>query len=362
MADLIKTPLYELHGRLGAKMTAFAGYALPLNYPEGILHEHLHCRRAAGLFDISHMGQCRIDGDGAASALEKLTPGGIAGLAQGAQKYTVLTNPQGGIIDDIIVTRTAAGLHIVVNAACKEKDFAYLRQALPGDCRFEVCGDLALLALQGPEAEAVLAKLAPAVAALRFMQAGVCRIDGVDCLVSRSGYTGEDGFEISLPQTEAECIAGLLLAEPAVAAIGLGARDTLRLEAGLCLYGHELNEDVSPIEAGLGWLLAPKHTNFPGADIILRQRAEGAVRVRAGLSVADKIPLRQDCVLLDAKNRPVGRVTSGSFSPSLGRPVAMALVEPAFSAVGTPLFADVRQNRIEATVSRLPFVPHQYRR
>lgn len=362
MSDLKQTPLYELHRQLGARMTAFAGYAMPVQYAQGIIHEHLHCRGHAGFFDISHMGQCRILGGRAAEALEQLTPGGIVDLAMGAQKYTVLTHPAGGVIDDIIVTRIEQGLSLIVNAGCKDKDFTYLSRQLPDDCVLEICPERALLALQGPEAEAIMSRLCSAAAALSFMQSCRTRINHIDCWVSRSGYTGEDGFEISVHQEHAEPLARLLLAEPNVEPVGLGARDTLRLEAGLCLYGHELSETISPLQAGLKWLFKKGHVDFPGAEKILAESDNGLQRQRVGLLVDGKIPLREGCVLSGAENRQVGYVTSGSFSPSLRRPVAMALVEAGFSALGTPLFAGVRGQNIAAIVSRLPFVPHRYHR
>ncbi|ANE54635.1 glycine cleavage system aminomethyltransferase GcvT [Methylomonas sp. DH-1] len=360
MTDLKHTPLAALHRELGAKMTAFAGYQMPVQYKNGIIHEHLHCRSQAGFFDISHMGQCRIFGDRAAAALDKLTPGGIAELAVGQQKYTVLTNAAGGVIDDIIVTRVTDGVGIIVNAGCKDKDFAYLRERLPADCRFEALRDQALLALQGPGAAAVMAKFSGEAATLNFLQVCQTSVAGVTCTVSRSGYTGEDGFEISLPAADAERIAKLLLAEDGVEPIGLGARDTLRLEAGLCLYGHELNETITPIEAGLNWIFKKGHTDFPGAETILAQRQNAAGRRRVGLLVEGKIPVRDGAILLDSAGREVGIVTSGSFSPTLNRPIAMALIDQALTAAGTRLNAVVRNSAIELTVCRLPFVPHRY--
>ncbi|WP_324615366.1 glycine cleavage system aminomethyltransferase GcvT [Methylomonas albis] len=356
-----QTPLYDLHRQLAAKMTTFAGYQMPVQYKNGIIHEHLHCRSQAGFFDISHMGQCRVIGEGAAEALEKLTPGGIVDLKLGAQKYTVLTHAEGGVIDDIIVTRIASGLAIIVNAGCKDKDFAYLRSRLPADCGFEELSELALLALQGPSAASVMTKFSAEAAGLTFMQACAAEIAGVACTISRSGYTGEDGFEISLPQAAAERIAGLLLAEAGVEPIGLGARDTLRLEAGLCLYGHELNETITPIEARLQWLFKKGHSDFPGAEKILAQWQNGPERVRVGLLVEGRIPVRDGCRIYH-QDQAVGTVTSGSFSPSLNRPVAMALLDGRFAANGTVLTALVRNSPILVTVTSLPFVPHRYLR
>ncbi|MGY6274913.1 glycine cleavage system aminomethyltransferase GcvT [Methylomonas sp. MgM2] len=362
MTILKQTTLYGLHIERGAKMTAFAGYVMPVHYLKGIIQEHLHCRAEVGFFDISHMGQCRILGRNATLELEKLTPGGIVDLAVGQQKYTVLTNSDGGIIDDVIVTRIEDGLSMVVNAGCKEKDFAYLRQRVSKDCRFEELADLALLALQGPQAGPIMQIWSAEAAELAFMQACSTQIDGVDCVVSRSGYTGEDGFEISLRQSQAEYIARLLLAEAGVEPIGLGARDTLRLEAGLCLYGHELNETITPAEAKLQWIFKKGHDDFPGAETILRQLAQGPRRVRAGLSVDGKIPVREGAAVFDDKHNQVGYVTSGSFSPSLGRPIAMALIQPQSAKTGTRLLASVRDKQIAVTVCRLPFVPHRYHR
>ncbi len=362
MTELKHTPLYRLHLEIGAKMTAFAGYAMPVHYAKGILHEHGHCRSRVGFFDISHMGQCRILGDSAAAELEKLTPGGINDLPVGAQKYTVLTNAAAGVIDDIIVTRMASGLSVIVNAGCKDKDFAYLRRQISRDCTFEDCADLALFALQGPGAAAVMAVFSEAAANLQFMRTCPASIQGMACHISRSGYTGEDGFEISVPQTHAEQLARILLAQEGVEPIGLGARDTLRLEAGLCLYGHELDESISPVEAGLQWLIKKGHDDFPGAGKILAQQRQGSARQRAGLLVNSKIPVREGCLLYDADNHRAGHVTSGSFSPSLGRPVAMALLDRHLNEIDRVLYAKVRDNLIAVSVCRLPFVPHRYRR
>lgn len=361
MTALKQTPLYDLHLQLGARMTAFAGYQMPVQYVGGIIHEHLHCRSRVGFFDISHMGQCQVLGDQAAAELEKLTPGGLVDLKVGAQKYTVLTNDAGGVIDDIIVTRIESGLAIIVNAGCKDKDFAYLQPRLSANCAFDELADLALFALQGPGAAAVMAKYSKQAAALSFMQACATTIDGITCHISRSGYSGEDGFEISLPQTAAERLARLLLAEDGVEPIGLGARDTLRLEAGLCLYGHELNETITPVEARLQWLFKKGHTDFPGAEKILGQLNDGAGQVRAGLWMEGRIPVREGCAIFH-QDQQIGYVTSGSFSPSLNRPVAMALLDRRFAGSGTVLSAVVRNAPIAVTVCPLPFVPHRYLR
>lgn len=355
------TPLYNLHLELNAKMVEFAGYQMPVQYPNGILHEHLHCRSQAGFFDISHMGQCLIVGENAALELEKLVPSDICALKVGQQKYTVFTNQDGGIIDDIIVTRTASGLMLIVNAACKDKDFSYLKSQL-SDCEFKELPEQALFALQGAAAEAVMEKFSPAAAQLTFMQACETQINGIPCDISRSGYTGEDGFEISVANSNAEKLARLFLAETEVKPIGLGARDTLRLEAGLPLHGHELNETITPIEAGLKWLIKKGHHKFPGAEKILSQLQHGSETIRAGLLVDSKIPVREGCVITDAENNTVGYVTSGSFSPSLGKPIAMAQLNREYAIPGNTLYTQVRNSQIAVTVTALPFVPHRYRR
>lgn len=362
MPELKQTPLFNLHRALGAKMIAFAGYTMPLHYAGGIIREHLHCRAQVGLFDISHMGQCRILGEKAAVALEVLTPGGIVDLAVGSQKYTVLTNPLGGVIDDVIVARIDQGLHLIVNAGCKDKVYAYLAAQLCNACELQVCPDLALLALQGPNAAEIMRALSAEAAALSFMQTCQTRIDAIECRVSRSGYTGEDGFEIAVDQIDAETVARRLLSQPNVEPVGLGARDTLRLEAGLCLYGHELSETISPVQAGLKWLFKKDHTDFQGADNILSELANGPEQLRVGLLVAGKIPVREGCLVTDERSQPVGFVTSGSFSPTLQRPVAMALIRSDLAGVGNKLFAQVRGQPIAVSVTRLPFVPHRYLR
>lgn len=359
---LKQTPLYDLHLKLGAKMVPFAGYQMPLQYSKGIIHEHLHCRSQAGFFDISHMGQCLIMGDNAAGELEQLTPSDITGLKTGRQKYTVLTNSAGGIIDDIIITRIGSGLMIVVNAACKDKDFTYLKNHLSGQCEFKELPDQALLALQGPAAATVIARFSAAAADLSFMQACETEINGLSCTISRSGYTGEDGFEISVANQYAEQLASLLHAEDEVEAAGLGARDTLRLEAGLSLYGHELNETITPVEAGLKWIFKKGHNQFPGAVIILDQVHNGSEKIRAGLIVESKIPVRDGAVVIDNEDKIIGQVTSGGFSPSLSKPVAMAQLDRNSAILGNTLYAMVRDRKIAVTVSPLPFIPHRYHR
>ena len=359
---LKQTPLYPLHLKLGAKMVPFAGYEMPVHYSQGIIHEHLHCRSHAGFFDISHMGQCLVFGDNAASELEHLTPGDITGLKTGCQKYTVLTNSEGGIIDDIIITRIDSGLMIIVNAGCKDKDFKYLKSRLSRYCTFKELPDQALLALQGPAAATVIARFSKQAARLLFMQACATEVNGIICTISRSGYTGEDGFEISVANQYAQQLAKLLLAEDEVEAIGLGARDTLRLEAGLCLYGHELSEAITPVEAGLQWLFKKGHKQFPGADKILNQLQQDSKKIRAGLLVESKVPVREGSVVVNNEDKVVGYVTSGSFSPSLNKPIAMALLDSHSASEGNTLLALVRDRKVAVTVTKLPFIPHRYLR
>jgi aminomethyltransferase len=356
------TSLYPLHLELGAKMAPFAGYEMPIHYAGGILHEHRHCRSQAGLFDISHMGQCLIPGDSAADELERLTPGGIAELIPGQMKYTVLTNDQGGIVDDIIVIRRQEGLMLIVNAACAGKDYRHLRERLSDRCRLRELPEQALLALQGPRAAAVMRKYSADAADLTFMHAVKTELNGFECLVSRSGYTGEDGFEISLENRHAERLARELLAETEVDPVGLGARDTLRLEAGLCLYGHELDEKITPVEAGLQWLIKKGHRDFPGAGKIYRQLEQGTEQKRVGLAVEGKIPVREGGRLKDENGFDVGRVTSGGFAPSLDRSIAMAFVRSDLAVPGVVLHAKVRSHQIALTVTRLPFISLRYRR
>jgi len=341
-------------------MVPFAGYAMPVQYPTGIIEEHLHCRQHAGFFDISHMGQFVITGPSVAQELEKLTPGNITGLEIGQQRYAVLTNDIGGIIDDIIVTRRESDFLIVVNAACKDKDYAHLKHHLPDHCRIGILQDQALFALQGPSAAKVMAQLSEQVSKLLFMQARHTRIADMDCFVSSCGYTGEDGFEISVENQHAETLAKQLLAFNEVTPIGLGARDTLRLEAGLSLYGHELSETISPVEAGLKWTFRKNATNFPGAEIIQSQLKTASTKKRVGLQIEGRIPIRQNTELFDSLDNKVGLVTSGSFSPSLESPIALGLVDS--SNKDPVLFAKVRNRTITANITPLPFVPHNYQR
>ena len=359
---LKRTPLHQLHLDLGGKMTAFAGYQLPVHYQKGIIQEHLHCRSHAGFFDISHMGQCEILGDEAAKELERLAPSDIAGLKPGQQRYTVLTNDKGGVIDDVIATRIENGLRIIVNAACKKKVFDYLTSRLSGRSRFIERGDQALFALQGPASEAIIKKFSVTAADLRFMHACITEISGVACSISRSGYTGEDGFEISVANARAEALARLILAEKDVIPIGLGARDTLRLEAGFCLYGHELDENITPVEAGLQWLIKQGRNDFPGADTINRQLQQGTDITRVGVTVESKQPVREGYVIYNENDDVIGSVTSGSFAPSLDMPIAMALLDRNYSSTDTRLYTKVREHKVTVIVTRLPFIPHRYRR
>ena len=366
---LSRTALYNLHVELGARIVPFAGYEMPVQYPAGVLKEHNHTRSQAGLFDVSHMGQVRLSGTDAAAALESLVPIDVIDLPVNFQRYAMFTNQQGGILDDLMVSNGGDHLFIVVNAACKQQDIAHMRQHLSVRCNVEELADRALLALQGPAAAAVMARLAPETAKMIFMQSGKVTLVGAECFISRSGYTGEDGFEISVPNDKAEVLARLLLAQPEVAPIGLGARDSLRLEAGLCLYGHDMDTNTTPVEASLAWALSKARRadgarpgGYPGADIVLRQLAEGAARKRVGLVVKDRMPVREGAELVDADGRVIGKVTSGGFGPTVGGPVAMGYVETAFAKLGTPLHAIVRGKPVPVEVAKTPFTPQRYYR
>ncbi|OUR73742.1 glycine cleavage system protein T [Methylophaga sp. 41_12_T18] len=359
MTELNKTVFYDLHCQLGAKMVPFAGYEMPVQYQAGIISEHLHCRSKAGWFDISHMGQAILSGDSAASFLEQLTPAKIQPLAVNSQRYTVLTNDEGGVIDDIIITRLADRFLLVVNAACKQEDFAYLAKQLPDDCTLTLLEEQALIALQGPKAEQVLQLFVPEISGLNFLQAIETAIDGQSCIISRSGYTGEDGFELSISNQYAVEFSSLILANNLVSPIGLGARDTLRLEAGLSLYGHELTTDTTPVDAGLQWLIQ-RQEGFPGDKAICKQLAAGAALKRIGLVVDGKIPVREGCPLVDGDNNPVGKVTSGSYSPSLGKPIALAQINT--NNEDEQFYAQIRNHKIRLQKIALPFMKHHYRR
>lgn len=365
----LKTALYNLHCVEGARMVPFAGYDMPVQYPDGIIKEHLHTRTAAGLFDVSHMGQVIVDGLQSTAELESLMPADLVALKPLHSTYSLLTNASGGVLDDLIVTRLSdTRFMIVVNAACKHDDLKVLEAGCPSSS-VTLHDDRALLALQGPKARDVITRLAPDAAHLPFMTAREVNLVGVDCFVTCSGYTGEDGFEISMPDNAAESIAKALLAEPEVALIGLGARDSLRLEAGLSLYGHELNTTITPVEAGLRWAIAKSRRadgaragGYPGADTIMDQFEAGASRVRVGLKVDGKRPVRDGQAVINAKGEAIGVISSGGFGPSVGAPVALAFVEPGYKAPGTPLQVDVRGTLIPVEVVVLPMVPPGYHR
>jgi aminomethyltransferase len=364
-APLKRTPLYALHMALGARMVPFAGYEMPVQYPSGILQEHLHTRAQAGLFDVSHMGQVLLAGADAARALEALVPGDLLALAPWHMRYTLLLNEEGGILDDLMVTRPEDGLFLVLNAARKDADLAHLQGRIAGAIAVGPLADNALLALQGPAAATVLSRFAPAVARLAFMTGMATTLDGRECLITRSGYTGEDGFEISLSASDAAAVAEMLLAQPEVRPIGLGARDSLRLEAGLCLYGHDIDETTTPIEAGLAWTIGRRRRvegGFSGAAIVLRQLAEGAPRRRIGIRPDGRAPAREDTPVISPAGETIGRVTSGGFGPSVGGPIAMGYVDRLHAAEGTALALLVRGLARPAQTVRLPFFPHRYHR
>jgi aminomethyltransferase len=373
-SDLAATPLDALHRALGARMVPFAGYAMPVQYDMagtlaercrgGVLAEHLHCRSQAALFDVSHMGQARLEGAEAAVALEALVPGDIAGLKPGRQRYTLFTNEAGGIVDDLMVANPGDdSLFLVVNAARKAVDYAHLKLRLPESVKLIELPDRALLALQGPMAAAVMARVGPGATALPFMGFAAVSVAGIPCWVSRSGYTGEDGFELSVPAAQAEALARALLAQPEVAPAGLGARDSLRLEAGLCLYGNDLDEVTTPIEAGLTWAIGKRRKmgwDFLGAAVLRDQLDVGPPRLRVGLKPDGRAPARAGATVVDAAGNEAGIVTSGGFSPSLGAPIAMGYVRRDLAADGTKLFLLVRGKTLPATVVPMPFVPHRY--
>jgi aminomethyltransferase len=375
-SSLKHTPLHALHIARGAKMVPFAGYEMPVQYSSGVMKEHLHTRAAAGLFDVSHMGQIALHAksghvEDAARALERLVPQDVLGVAPGRQRYAQFTNDSGGILDDLMIANFGSHLLLVVNAACKADDEAHLRAHLSGTCIIEPLPDRALLALQGPKAESVLAKFCEGAPAMRFMDAGPHSIDGVDCFVSRSGYTGEDGFEISVPADKAEALAAALLDNGDVLPIGLGARDSLRLEAGLCLYGHDIDATTTPAEAALQWSVQKSRRNggaraggFPGAELILSQLENGAPRRRVGLRPEGRAPVREGAPLFadSSSNARIGAVTSGGFGPSLGAPVAMGYLPTPLAADGGTVFAELRGQRLPLRVTAMPFVPNTYKR
>ncbi len=368
-APLLKTPLHALHVELGAKMVPFGGYDMPVQYTTGILAEHRHVRTAAGLFDVSHMGQVTLAGAEADVALETLVPVDIVGLAPFKQRYAQFTNDQGGILDDLMVTRRENDLFLVVNAACKAHDIAHLQARIGQRCTVTPLPDQALLALQGPQAVSALARLNPAVQQLVFMTGAHVVLDGIDCFATRSGYTGEDGFEISVPADKAEQLARALLAQPEVKPIGLGARDTLRLEAGLCLYGHDIDTTTTPVEASLTWAIqkvrragGDRAGGYPGAAVIDTHFAQGTQRKRVGLISTERMPVREGARVVTEDGTDIGVVTSGSIGPTVNQPVALAYLATPHATVGTAVYAVVRDKRVAMTVSPLPFAPHRYHR
>jgi aminomethyltransferase len=366
---LLTTPLHQLHLELGAKMVPFAGYDMPVNYPGGIIAEHKWCRESAALFDVSHMGQLRLVGADAAAALETLVPMDVIDLPVGKQRYALFTNSAGGILDDLMITRRENDLFVVVNAACKDADTRHLVTHIGHRCQVIPLPDRALLALQGPKAVTALSRLNSGVAQLTFMTGGSFELAGAECFVTRSGYTGEDGFEISVPATHAVALARELLACPEVKPAGLGARDTLRLEAGLCLYGHDINETTTPVEAALTWAIqkvrrpgGARAGHYPGAAAIEAQLANGVAVKRAGLVGLERVPVREGTALYDAKGHKLGQVTSGTLAPSANQPIAMAYLAANHALPSHEVWADVRGKRYPMRVSAMPFVPHRYHR
>jgi aminomethyltransferase len=375
-SHLKRTPLHALHVAGGGKMVPFAGYEMPVQYATGVLREHLHTRISAGLFDVSHMGQIVVRPksgklEDAALALERLVPQDVLAVAPGRQRYAQFTGESGGILDDLMVANFGDHLFLVVNAACKAEDEAHLRAHLSDVCIIEPLPDRALIALQGPKAESVLAKFCAEAPAMRFMDAGPRRVGGIECFVSRSGYTGEDGFEISVPAEDAERLAGDLLADADVLPVGLGARDSLRLEAGLCLYGHDIDTSTTPVEGALEWSIQKSRRKggaraggFRGADVILAQLEQGAPRRRVGFKPEGRAPVREATPLFAdaASSEPIGAVTSGGFGPSLNAPVAMGYLPSPQATPGGLVFAQLRGQRLPLRISPMPFVPNTYKR
>jgi len=360
---LLNTPLDALHRELGAKMVPFAGYDMPVQYPLGVLKEHEQTRARAGLFDVSHMGQAYLKGANAITALETLVPGDINGLAADGVRYTLLTNEQGGIIDDLMVSKYEGDLFLVFNAACKEQDIAHITQGVGDRAKLEVIEDRALIALQGPDAANVLARFMPATRHMSFMTIAKLHWSGVECIVTRSGYTGEDGYEISIPAEDAENICRILLGEEEVEACGLGARDSLRLEAGLCLYGNDIDQTTTPIEAGLTWVIGKRRREdkgFPGADIIIQQIADKPAKKRVGIRPDGRAPARAGTEITDADGNIVGIITSGGFGPTAGGPVAIGYVPIEMAVPDTEIGLSVRGKILPAKVAKMPIVQHSY--
>ncbi len=368
--NLLRTPLYDLHVELGGKMVPFAGYEMPVQYPLGVKKEHLHTRDASGLFDVSHMGQVKVIGKNAAQALEKLVPVDIMDLPVGKQKYAFFTNEEGGIMDDLMVANYGDYLYVVVNAACKEQDIAHMRANLGDDITVEVMEDRALIAIQGPQTAQALSRIQPKLNDMLFMDTQLIDIDGAECFVSRSGYTGEDGYEISIPHSDTLRLVKLFLEQPEIEAIGLGARDSLRLESGLCLYGNDIDPTTTPLEASLIWAISKNRRadgeragGFPGDDVILAQITnKDWTRKRVGLLGEGRAPIREGSELFNEAGDKIGVVTSGSFGPTIGKPVAMGYVETAYSPLETKVFAEVRGKKLAMIVSRAPFIEQRYHR
>ena len=369
--NLLTTPLNTLHLELGARMVPFAGYSMPVQYPAGLVAEHHHTRTAAGLFDVSHMGQLRLTGPDAAAAFESLMPVDVIGLGLHKQRYGLLLNDEGGIIDDLMFVNRGNDLFVIVNGACKHGDLAHIQSRIGQRCTIEPQFDRALLALQGPQAVTALARLLPGVEQLVFMTGMPAIWQGADLYVTRSGYTGEDGFEISLPASAADAFARALLAQPEVKPIGLGARNSLRLEAGLCLYGNDIDTSTTPVEANLNWAMqkvrrtgGARAGGFPGADKVLAQLdgTQALSRLRVGLVALERVPVREHVELHNEAGQKIGEVTSGLLAPSADQPVALAYVQPQYAQVGTRLNAMVRGKAVPMEVSPLPFVPNRYHR
>ncbi len=365
MAD--RTPLYDLHLELGAKMVEFEGYEMPLRYSDGIIGEHKQVRNATGLFDVSHMGQIRVDGPNAASSLESLIPTDLVDLPSGRQRYAYLTNDQGGILDDLMVSNFGDHFRLVVNAANKHTDIAHIQGKLGDQCQVELLPDQALLALQGPATQKVIARLSPVLKQQRFMDVAQVKIGNIDCQAYRSGYTGEDGFELSLASEDAETLARLLLGQVETTPAGLGARDSLRLEAGLCLHGSDIDTDTTPVEAGIAWAIpacrrpgGERAGGFPGSEHILAELESGPRQIRVGIQPEGRAPVRAHALLQALDGTSVGEVTSGGYGPSVGRPIAMGYVETGHSSVGMQLQAIVRNKPVPVTVCTLPFTKHRY--
>lgn len=368
-SDLLQTPLHALHAELGARIVPFAGYAMPVQYPAGILAEHRWCRDSAALFDVSHMGQLQLRGTNAAEALETLLPQDMVGLAVDQQRYAFFTNASGGLLDDLMVTRRAEHLFLVVNAGRKAEDTKHLITHIGHRCSVVPLPDQALLALQGPKAALALARLSPGVATLRFMTGGDFELAGATCFITRSGYTGEDGFEISVSAAQAEAVARTLLDQPEVRPAGLGARDTLRLEAGLCLYGHDIDELSTPVEAGLAWAIqkvrrpgGARAGHYPGASVIEAQLSLGVAIKRVGLTGLERVPVREGTSIVDSHGHALGRVTSGTLGPTVHEPVAMAYLAANHAGLQHEVYAEVRGKRLPMRVTPMPFTPHRYHR